>query len=440
MLKAGFGKSVITPKVGTRLVGYANRTALSTGVHDDLHARALVVESAGSSWAICAAELCYLRESQVRRVREIVQSRTELPSDQILLCAVHSHSAPDDRDALSWHKPLADLIADAILKAFEGMQPARIGAASGFLHGWSINRRWLDRAIDPFVGVIRIDDEEGKPMGVVSNFGCHAVVLGYDNLLVSADWPGVTSSAVEKELGPQSVCVVTQGGSGDVNPLTEQVRQRLRSGIAIGTMRGKTYYGAPSANSPWNIGDRGGGTFQEARDLGLAVAEEILHVTKTVKTQADVRQLWAQQIRIDGSRQPDDLAYELSGEVPHHVIERPESPSPDGKRWMEFMVLAAEEPGLLIVSQPGEVFAETAMEFRRRLQTMGVVQPWTVGYANGWQLYLPPETAFPEGGYEVDWAVHLGISPRLQNRLWDSLLPILRQHHYRGPMSAERTF
>jgi len=107
---------------------------------------------------------------------------------------------------------------------------------------------------------------------------------------------------------------------------------------------------------------------------------------------------------------------------------------------MEFMVLAAEEPGLLIVSQPGEVFAETAMEFRRRLQTMGVVQPWTVGYANGWQLYLPPETAFPEGGYEVDWAVHLGISPRLQNRLWDSLLPILRQHHYRGPMSAERTF
>lgn len=428
MLIAGFGKSVITPKLGARLMGYANRTSPSIGVHDDLHARAIAFEAGERTWALCAVELCYLRESQVAAVREIVQKRTGFPGKHLLLSAVHTHSGPDDQDRQSWDKPLVELIADAIVQAIQRMGPARIGTGSGFLYGWSINRRWLDRPVDPFVGVIRIDNEDGKPLGVVSNFGCHAVVLGYDNFLTSADWPGVTSQFIEEALGPNSVCLVTQGGSGDVNPLTSQVRARLQSGISIGTMEGRVYYGQSNGVSDWHIGDRGGGTFDEARELGEATAREILHVMKSIPTELSIRDLWTERVILDGSRSSDDPSYSLSGEVPAHIIERPNPPNADGKRLMEIMIIGIEDLGFVAIGEPGEAFAETAVASRRHLQAMGYAQAWTIGYANGWQLYLPPESAFPEGGYEVDWAVHLGISPKLQNRIWGAVHPILAKH------------
>lgn len=428
MLKAGFGKSLITPKVGARLMGYANRTDPSVGVHDDLHARVLALEANGESWALCAVELCYIREPQVAAVRKIVQDRTGFPGSHLFVSAVHTHSGPDDQVANSWETPLVELIADAIIQAIRRMRPARVGVGSGFLYGWSINRRWLDRPVDPLVGVIRIDDVNGEPMGVVTNFGCHAVVLGYDNLLISADWAGVTSQIVESTLGPKGVCIVTQGGSGDVNPLTRQVRARLESGISIGTMKGRTYFGEPKGNFDWHIGDRGGGTFEEAIELGEAVAAEVDHVMKTIITKPLVNGLWTAQFTLNGSSQPDDPPYPASGEIPPHLTERPIPPGPNGERRMEIMLMGAEEPGIVLVGEPGEVFAETAVAMRRQMQTLGYLQPWVVGYANGWQLYLPPESAYPEGGYEVDWAVHLGISPTLQNRIWDAIHPVLSQH------------
>ena len=427
MLKAGFGKAVITPKVGSRLMGYANRNGSSVGVHDELYARAMALESNGEGWALCAVDLCYLREPQVKAVREIVARITGFDAERIFLCAIHTHSGPDDQDTLSWDAPLTEFIASAVVEAIERMRPATVGAGAGFLYGWSINRRWLDRPVDPHVGVLRIDDEEGQPMGILSNFGCHAVVLGYDNLLISADWPGVTCEAVERTLGSESVCIVTQGGSGDVNPLTSQVRERLQSGISIGTMKGRLYYGNAGENFQWHIGDRGGGTFEEARELGEAVAGEILHLTKTTDARLKGK-AWSSRVVIDGSRQLDDPRYQFHGDLPPHITERPTPPTSDGKRPMEIMLIGIEGANFVGVGEPGEIFADTTVGLRCQLQSMGFDHAWTIGYANGWQLYLPPESAFPEGGYEVDWATNLGISPRLQNRVWDTIYPTLIQH------------
>jgi len=409
-------------------MGYANRTGPSTGVHDDLHARAMVLEANGQTWAIGVVELCYLREPQVAAVREIVQKRTNFPGNCLFLSAIHTHSGPDDQDVNSWDSQLVELIADAVLQAVGHIRPARIGAGSGFLYGCSINRRWLDRPVDPFVGVIRVDDEDGQPIGVVANFGCHAVVLGYDNLLISADWPGVTSRVVEGMLGLRTVCIVTQGGSGDINPLTSQVRARLQSGISIGTMEGRTYYGEMKGTPEWHIGDRGGGTFEEVNELGEAVAEEINHVMKTIVTKPSVDGLWTVQVTLDGSRQQDDPIYPSHLEVPSHLTERPNPPGPNGERPVEIMMMGVEGPGIVLVGEPGEVFAETAVTMRRQMQTLGYAHSWVISYANGWQVYLPPESAYPEGGYEVSWAVDLGLSPTLQDRIWHVIQLKLQQH------------
>jgi hypothetical protein len=361
-------------------------------------------------------------------VRKIVESRTGFPGDRVFISAVHTHSGPDDQDGEAWEKPLSELIAEAVVQAIERMRPARIGAGSGFLYGCSINRRWLDRPIDPFVGVIRIDDENGNPLGVLANFGCHAVVLGYDNLLISADWPGVTSQTLERALGRESVCIVTQGGSGDVNPLTNQVRARLQSGISIGTMKGRVYYGDQNKGFEWHIGDRGGGTFEEAATLGENVASEIRRVMKTITTASSVGGVWTQNLSIEGSHQRDDPPYPEDVEAPPHVTERPIPSGPNGERPLEIMMMGIDGTGIVLIGEPGEIFAETAATMRREMQTLGYRSPWVVGYANGWQLYLPPAPSYPEGGYEVSWAVHLGLSPKLQDRIWEKIHPILKEH------------
>ena len=81
---------------------------------------------------------------------------------------------------------------------------------------------------------------------------------------------------------------------------------------------------------------------------------------------------------------------------------------------------------LMLVTQPGEVFAETAWMLNAQLRSMGYVTPVLVSYANGWMAYLPEPSAFPEGGYEVDWAISLNISAQFQLRVRAAVAPVLQ--------------
>jgi len=49
-------------------------------------------------------------------------------------------------------------------------------------------------------------------------FGCHPVVLGPNNLLISADFPGAAMNAVEAGYGGDFVSAFVYGGGGDINP------------------------------------------------------------------------------------------------------------------------------------------------------------------------------------------------------------------------------
>jgi len=42
-----------------------------------------------------------------------------------------------------------------------------------------------------------VEDAGGRSIASVVNFTCHAVVLGSNNLMISADYPGYVSRTVE---------------------------------------------------------------------------------------------------------------------------------------------------------------------------------------------------------------------------------------------------
>ncbi|TAK58878.1 MAG: hypothetical protein EPO22_10620, partial [Dehalococcoidia bacterium] len=93
-LRAGAAEAVITPPVGTLMDGYSGREGGAVGVHDDLHARALVVDDGNTSAALVSADLIGVDRRLVASVRERAASATGIPAANILVAATHTHAGP----------------------------------------------------------------------------------------------------------------------------------------------------------------------------------------------------------------------------------------------------------------------------------------------------------------------------------------------------------
>jgi hypothetical protein len=295
-------------------MGYGARS--SNGIHDRLAARALVTEMNGERWALLACDLCYLNAATVRETRAAIQRRLNIPSTHVFLAAVHTHSGPHDRDADNWQRPLAELLTDAVEAAVGMLRPARVSSGYGVLYGASINRRWIDRPVDPGVAVIRVDSADGIPMGLVTNFACHAVVMGPDNLAISADWPGAACTQFEAELGANSSCLFLQGGAANINPVVASVRQQLQSGRTvrsigdISTYYGPDDYGTDGTSDIYNIGNRTGGTFAEVAELGNVFTQEVLHIARNLQPTAPAAPPWSIQTIVKAAADADESAGE----------------------------------------------------------------------------------------------------------------------------------
>jgi len=93
---------------------------------------------------------------------------------------------------------LSAYVSQALISAYNNMQKARISFVKGMVRNWTINRRRpLDGITDEEVITMGVEDAEGRSIASVVNFTCHAVVLGPNNLMVSADYPGYVSRIVE---------------------------------------------------------------------------------------------------------------------------------------------------------------------------------------------------------------------------------------------------
>jgi neutral ceramidase len=410
-LRAGFGKvELVGAAAGVELVGYANREGGALGVHDALHARALVLEADGERVALCAVELCYVQEDVVAAARDRVAGRRLVPADALLVAATHTHSGPYDADPAAFPEGLDVLIEQAVAQACERLEPARVGVGWGTLHGHSISRRRLEDPVDPALLVLRVDAADGRPLGLAHAFGCHPVVLGPDSRLVSGDWPAACCRRLEAALGDSAVALFLQGGSGDVNPLTAGVRAQLDEGRAVAAQV-DDYYG--TSTPAWEIGDRRGGT----------VADAALRVRRGIAADGSGG-VWTRRLELE---LPSSPAVEPGAMTVGHHHPRVPRGTP-----LEVMLVGLDGPGLVLVAQPGELFVESAVELRRALRAAGVRHPFALGCANGRRVYLPPRSAFLDGGYEVEWARTNGMPETLQDDVRALVLAALAQRGGQG--------
>ena len=204
--QAGVAKIDITPSEPLRLSGYAARKDISVGISDPLHARALVLRHNNDDpLVIVSIDAIGITGDMTNRIAKAVQEGWEISRSRMVLAATHSHSAPhlDGYAPNIFHAPLTEeeqsatkrysqafekAIIDSIAKAMSNMQDVRIRFGSGNATV-AANRRVLEKGIwkgfgqqadgivDHRIGVLAIEDLNGKLKSVVYNYACHATTI-----------------------------------------------------------------------------------------------------------------------------------------------------------------------------------------------------------------------------------------------------------------------
>ena len=129
--------------------------------------------------------------------------------------------------------------------------------------------------------------------------------------------------------------------------------------------------------------------------------------------------LWAERVFVDGTLGEDEPQPKGMSEGHSRLLRDFDLTK------MEITMLGIGDA--ILLGQPGEAFTENAVEFRKTCQQMGYHCPLFLTYANGSYAYIPPANAFSEGGYEVDWALRMGISRHVQERVTAAIQPVLER-------------
>ena len=236
-MRAGFAKVPVTPPIGSRLTGYAARQGVSTGVHDDLFSRAMVLEDGRELVAMASVDVLALAAEFVASVRRRICRRTGIRQENILIAATHTHSGPvtvrtffndNETPDAAYMELLGSGIEESVVQAWRYRFPARIATGACVVDGVGFNRSDPQRAIDREAGILRVDDESGRVRGVVVQYGCHPTLLGFENLLVSGDYPAMAVAAIEDTLGEDSVAIFFNGAEGNVS--VNHASERLQTG------------------------------------------------------------------------------------------------------------------------------------------------------------------------------------------------------------------
>ncbi len=243
-LLAGAHWTDITPPVGVPLAGYGGlgRRLLipdllrrypyafwfkpSTGVHDPILARALVLQSGTHRVLWIALDLVGPDPEMAAELRQRL-SALGLRYEAVVVAASHTHSGPGafsrsrlfgflalDRPVPAIRELILSGMVRAAREADRAKEPARIGIGRGEVPGVIKSRIGLP--VDPEVGVMKVVRPDGRPIALLWNYAIHATALGKDNLLLSGDITGAASLELERVLGIPTL--YTNGAVGDVSP------------------------------------------------------------------------------------------------------------------------------------------------------------------------------------------------------------------------------
>lgn len=241
-LRAGAATSNITPWLGIPMRGAFRDVTYADAVHDDLLAKALVLDDGARKIAFVLCDLTMMPGRMMDEVKERIVERSQIPPDHVLIASTHTHSAPATvtigfmEEQTAYTAWATRKIADSVALAAQRLQPARIGFASVPEPRLVFNRRYHMRngqvhfnpgvgnsdvvepagTTDPGFTLCYVESTAGAPLAVLGNYALHYV--GTDSgAEISADYFGFFFQAIQRLLGQQTVGLLFNGASGNIN-------------------------------------------------------------------------------------------------------------------------------------------------------------------------------------------------------------------------------
>ncbi len=217
-----------------------------TGVHDDLHARAIYIESTDKT-LIVSLELGDIGDQWL----DDIAVATGVPKQNIFLTAAHTHSAPhvhatiredviDQEKGKEFEVLCRETVLECTKKAVASAQEATVEHQTGRAD-INVNRDYkcvgpkapsapyiqaqnLTGPSDKTLDVIRFADLNGKSIAYIVNYAIHSIVTFYqtwtyeDSMLVSSDLVGSAMSYVEDRIDNDAIVMFTMAAAGDQIP------------------------------------------------------------------------------------------------------------------------------------------------------------------------------------------------------------------------------
>jgi len=377
-LRGGFARVDISPAKPVNMAEYASRTNLSQGVHDPLSARALALEADGKRVVIISVDNLGWYNDTAEPTREVILKETKLQPSELLVAAIHTHSAPTlvldpakgHPDNIEYTRELGQKLATVAKQALENLAPIQIAFGVGY-SPIGANRRQVapdtDGAtkiilgrnpltpIDREVQVLKFTRNDGALAGLLFDFPVHSTSLGPRNLMVSGDIHGLAAQFVEKHFENKIVAPEFAGASGNIDPW---------------------YRVLPRFNTDANW-------IPEPILMSAMLGEEVV---------ATAAQIGARDLMTNATIKTAIRTLKL----PRKQRVQAEAAATESDAPIVVTVAAVGDTAFVGVG--GELFTEIGQAIKK---TSPFAHTIVITHCNGAAGYMPIASAYPEGGYEV---------------------------------------
>jgi len=259
--RAGIAVRNVTPDPLLAVSGGVGPSKAATRKAGELTVRALVFEQDGTRVTIVSGDFLGFPAALGNRVRA---AATNVPAQNILIGATHTHSAPDcygfpdGKGGTASDPKYLELVCarmvEAINEAVTNLQPARIKIATGEAKGKIAYNYYAEQLYDPRCHVIQVLAESGKAIATLVNYAIHPEVIG--------------SSA--------GIC-----GPDLIGPLCDRIAaQNGGTGIFMNSAQG----GMVTADNRRADGE--GRNWEECQRIGELLADEALRIVQPAAEQA----------------------------------------------------------------------------------------------------------------------------------------------------------
>jgi len=268
VLRAGAATSNITPPLGTLRVG-SFAPYPSIHVHDELHARCMVLDDGKTTVALVTLDLVGFHRSVSVEARRLIKESCGIPAENVVISATHTHSSgsamgstryANEQELDDYQRFLAGRVADGVRRARNLLRPAEIAFGKVDAGEYVLSRRWHlaegKERTDPFGKVNRVwktavpnenytkpagpldphvyflalrePGEGGAPIAVYSAYSAHYAgdaAIGH----LSADYFGYYADRLARRVAPPDqdpsfVGMMANATSGDIGLNLEAFR------------------------------------------------------------------------------------------------------------------------------------------------------------------------------------------------------------------------